>query len=61
MAELAGDNAGEEALAYFDACPRSWGLEPTQNYPHAPLIELKQGRERALEAHQHMVKNKTET
>ncbi|EAR22186.1 cryptochrome/photolyase family protein [Nitrococcus mobilis] len=59
VAELAGDNPGEAALAYFDACPRHWSLDPEQKYPEAPLIELKRGRERALEAYQHyVVKNK---
>ncbi|WP_084862889.1 cryptochrome/photolyase family protein [Salibaculum halophilum] len=38
------------ALAYFDAVPRSWGLSPSQAYP-APIVDLKAGRERALEAY----------
>ncbi len=55
VAELAGDDPGAAALAYFDACPRRWGLDPAQKYPETPLIELKRGRERALEAYQHYV------
>ncbi|AZL60390.1 deoxyribodipyrimidine photo-lyase [Tabrizicola piscis] len=43
-------NPGSEALAFFEAVPRSWGLEPTQAYP-APVIELADGRARALAAY----------
>ena len=39
-----------DALAYFEAVPRSWGLDPGQPYP-APMIGLKEGRERALAAY----------
>ncbi len=41
---------GPLALAYFDAVPRSWGLDPRAAYP-APLIDLAAGRERALAAY----------
>jgi deoxyribodipyrimidine photo-lyase len=41
---------GPEALAYFDAVPRSWGLTPDQRYP-APLVDLAEGRARALAAY----------
>ncbi|MFK7940297.1 MAG: deoxyribodipyrimidine photo-lyase [Roseovarius sp.] len=37
----------DTALSYFDAIPRSWGLNPTDRYPD-PLIDLAKGRERAL-------------
>jgi len=37
----------DTALAYFDAVPRSWGLSADQRYP-APVIDLAEGRERAL-------------
>jgi len=37
------------ALRYFDAIPRVWGLAPDAAYP-APLIDLAQGRLRALSA-----------
>ena len=39
-----------EALAYFDAVPRSWGLDPARGYP-APLVDLARGRARALAAY----------
>jgi deoxyribodipyrimidine photo-lyase len=41
---------GVEALAYFDAVPRSWGLDPQAPYP-APLVDLGEGRARALAAY----------
>lgn len=40
-----------EALSFFEACPRSWGLAPQQRYP-APLISLDAGRKRALTAYE---------
>ncbi|MBL4927590.1 cryptochrome/photolyase family protein [Fuscibacter oryzae] len=42
-------NPGAEALSYFDAVPKSWGMDPAAPYP-MPLIDLAAGRERALEA-----------
>ena len=39
-----------DALGYFDAVPRSWDLSPDQAYP-SPVIDLKAGRERALQAY----------
>lgn len=41
---------GPEALAYFDAVPRAWGLDPRAAYP-SPLIGLDEGRQRALAAY----------
>jgi len=41
---------GPEALAYFDAVPRSWGLRPDQPYPK-PVVELAAGRAAALAAY----------
>ena len=41
---------GPEALAFFDAVPRHWGLERTRPYP-APIVDLAQGRARALAAY----------
>jgi len=38
-----------DALAYFQAIPRSWALSPDDAYP-APLVDLKAGRARALAA-----------
>ena len=46
LAELA---AGAEAMSFFDAVPRSWGLDPGRPYP-APLVDLAEGRARALAA-----------
>ncbi len=48
LAELA-PNPGREALSYFEAVPRSWGLDPARPYP-APRIGLAEGRARALRA-----------
>ena len=39
-----------EALSYFAAVPRSWGLDPRQPYPR-PAVTLAEGRERALAAY----------
>ncbi len=49
IAELSR-NPGPEALAFFDAVPRSWGLNPRAQYP-APVIDLAEGRARALAAY----------
>jgi deoxyribodipyrimidine photo-lyase len=39
-----------EALAFFEAAPRAWGLDPAQPYP-SPVISLAEGRTRALAAY----------
>ena len=39
-----------DALSYFEAVPRAWDLDPAQPYP-APIVGLKEGRERALAAY----------
>jgi deoxyribodipyrimidine photo-lyase len=39
-----------EALAYFEAVPKSWGLSPDAPYPE-PIMGMKEGRARALEAY----------
>jgi deoxyribodipyrimidine photo-lyase len=49
VAELAAD-PGAEALSYFDAVPRSWGLDPKATYPE-PVVTLAEGRARALAAY----------
>ncbi len=41
---------GAEALAFFDAAPRAWELDPKRPYPR-PLIDLSAGRDRALAAY----------
>lgn len=42
-------NPGPEALSYFAAVPQSWRLDPARPYP-MPLIDLAEGRARALAA-----------
>ncbi len=49
VAELSED-PGEEALSYFDAVPRSWKLDRKDTYP-APMVDLMEGRNKALEAY----------
>jgi len=47
-------NPGSEALAFFDAVPRSWGLrwDSASNTPYPPpLVDLAHGRTRALAAY----------
>ncbi|MFY2826325.1 cryptochrome/photolyase family protein [Ruegeria sp. MALMAid1280] len=39
------------ALSYFDAVPRSWGLEAASSYPE-PVVDLTSGRARALVAYE---------
>ncbi len=41
---------GPEAMAYFDAVPRAWDLDPRRPYPR-PRIDLGEGRARALRAY----------
>ena len=50
IAELA-PRPGCDALAWFEATPRRWGLEPATPYP-APMVDLAEGRARALAAYQ---------
>ncbi|MEM8596549.1 MAG: deoxyribodipyrimidine photo-lyase, partial [Pseudomonadota bacterium] len=40
----------QDAMAFFEAVPRSWRLDPARPYP-PPVIDHKAGRERALEAY----------
>jgi deoxyribodipyrimidine photo-lyase len=46
-----------DALAFFDAVPRRWGLSPVAPLP-PPLVDLAEGRARALRAHEHHVASK---
>lgn len=46
-----GPRASSDARAFFDAVPRAWGLSPDDPYP-APMIELADGRARALQAYE---------
>jgi deoxyribodipyrimidine photo-lyase len=48
VAELA-PRPGPDALGFFAAVPRTWGLDPQKPYP-APVIDLAAGRARALAA-----------
>jgi deoxyribodipyrimidine photo-lyase len=43
--------ATKTALSFFDAVPRSWSLNPHMPYPDAPIVGLKDGRARALDAY----------
>tara|TARA_R110002110_G_scaffold9663_2_gene47376 strand:- start:7646 stop:9073 length:1428 start_codon:yes stop_codon:yes gene_type:complete len=49
IAELSAD-PGPIARSYFEAIPRSWGLEAQARYPSA-MISLAEGRARALNAY----------
>ncbi|MFN4157551.1 MAG: cryptochrome/photolyase family protein [Gemmobacter sp.] len=49
LAELSR-NPPATARAYFDAVPRSWGLDPASAYPK-PVVDLARGREMALAAY----------
>ena len=40
-----------EALRFFDAIPRSWGLRPDAEYPE-PIVSAEDGRKRALAAYE---------
>ena len=41
----------EDALRFFDAIPRHWGMSPDDAYPK-PIVTPSQGRSRALEAYE---------
>jgi deoxyribodipyrimidine photo-lyase len=49
IAELSR-SPGPDALAFFEAIPKNWGFTASQAYP-SPLVDLKTGRERALQAY----------
>ncbi len=46
------DDPSPEALAYFDAIPRSWRMSAADPYPDAPVVSAAEGRRRALAAYQ---------
>lgn len=50
LRDFGKDPQHADAEAYFDAVPRSWEIDRSTPYPK-PLIDLKKGRERALEAY----------
>jgi len=41
----------DDALKFFDAMPRHWGLSPNDDYP-APIVSAADGRARALQAYE---------
>ena len=41
----------ETALAYFESIPCSWGLSPDDAYPREPVVGLREGRQRVLDAY----------
>ena len=43
-------NPHQDALAFFDAIPRSWDMSPDYFYPQ-PVVTLEDGRDRALAAY----------
>ncbi|WP_299875382.1 deoxyribodipyrimidine photo-lyase [uncultured Sulfitobacter sp.] len=43
-------NPHKDALAFFEAIPRHWGLSPTDPYPQ-PIVSPAEGRQRALDAY----------
>ncbi|WP_102107389.1 cryptochrome/photolyase family protein [Oceaniglobus roseus] len=45
------DNPGKDALAYFEAIPRSWNMAPDDDYPE-PVVSMDEGRKRALDAYE---------
>ena len=49
LAELS-PRPGPDALAFFEAVPRAWRLDPRADYP-APVVGLAEGRARALAAY----------
>jgi deoxyribodipyrimidine photo-lyase len=44
-------NPHADALSYFDAIPRAWGMSATDPYPD-PIVPADQGRKRALGAYE---------
>lgn len=51
VAELAR-YPGRDALDYFRAVPRAWGLSPDDRYPARPVVGLAEGRQAALAAYE---------
>ncbi|WP_299614533.1 deoxyribodipyrimidine photo-lyase [uncultured Tateyamaria sp.] len=44
-------NKAAEALSFFDAIPRHWGMSPDDDYPD-PIVPADEGRKRALSAYE---------
>ena len=51
LAELGGADPAPEALDFFAAAPRAWGLDPKAPAP-GPLVDLRDSRARALAAYE---------
>jgi deoxyribodipyrimidine photo-lyase len=47
----AADRPTKDALAYFDAIPKSWNMSPDDAYPD-PVVGTDEGRKRALAAYE---------
>ncbi|MBM1632179.1 deoxyribodipyrimidine photo-lyase [Sulfitobacter mediterraneus] len=45
------DAPHDDALAFFEACPRHWGMNAQDSYP-TPIVSLDGGRKRALTAYE---------
>ena len=45
-------NPPETALSFFEAVPRSWQMSPAAPYPRRPIVDLSEGRKRALSAYE---------
>lgn len=50
LAELS-DDPPAPARAFFDAIPRGWRMSPDDPYPEHPVVDPKEGRDRALAAY----------
>lgn len=59
LAGFGGRPAHPDALSFFRAVPRSWGLSPGDAAP-APLVGLEAGRERALRAYEALAASRRE-
>lgn len=47
----------QTALDFFDACPKTWALDPSQPYPR-PVVTAEAGRTRALDAYKFWRENR---
>jgi deoxyribodipyrimidine photo-lyase len=47
-----GQRPAQDALSYFEAIPRSWGMGPATPTRPQPVVDAATGRKRALEAYE---------
>ncbi|MWD26097.1 deoxyribodipyrimidine photo-lyase [Aquicoccus sp. SCR17] len=47
-----GERPSQTALAFYEAVPRHWKRSAEEDYPQAPVVDLKEGRARALAAYE---------